>query len=163
MFDDVGKEIKGIAEGYVWGKAIRYALVGVVVTCAAVYLLSESIGAAFMASLLAAAVCGAVGYSAGKRDALMFYACGEVVDRVISLERKLSGDCERQTAKVKKVKVTEDEVVYRPVEKVEPADMEGAPVLARFSNGMWKCAWCDHLNPAEAEACGECGVVPKFE
>ena len=163
MFENVGKEIKEIAERYVWGKAIRYALVGLVVTCVAVYLPSESTDAAVMAALLVAAICGVIGYSAGKRDALMFYAWGEVVDRVISLERKLSGDCERQTAKVKKVKVTADGWAPHPAEKTEPADMEGAPVSARFSNGMWKCAWCDHFNQAEAEACAECGVVPEFE
>ena len=162
MFQDVGKEIKNIAEGYVWGKTLRYGFLGFAVPLA-VLLVVGADGIAGFVSVIAAVIFAVIGYSTGRRDALMFYAWGEVVDRVISLERKLSGECERQTAVVKKVKVAPDGTIHRPPENDASVKECAAPTATRFSSGVWRCAYCEHFNKAEAASCAECGVVPEFE
>lgn len=154
IYNDVGKEIKEIANHYVWGKAIRYSLVGLAVSIAAIMMIGSASVAEIFLALIATVICGAIGYSSGRREALMFYAWGEVVDRVISLERKLSGSCDRQAKKPKKVIVNPD----------KNNDYEGMPKAVRMEDGTWQCLWCDDfINPANVKTCKNCGRVHEFE
>lgn len=168
IYKDVGKEIKDIAEGYVWSKAFQYGFIGLIAVVAIIGMFAGSVGPAIAPGLIAGFVAGFVGYRVRRRQALMVYAWGELVDRVISLERKLSGDCERKTVKVKKAKISPDgQIIHHdePVENEATDDevMDGEPVATRFSDGRWKCAYCECINAAGVKACTNCGIVPNFK
>lgn len=168
MYKDVGKEIKEIAKSYVWGKAIRYALVGLAISIAVLVMGGMETGYEFILALIAPGIGGIIGYSAGRREALLFYAYGEVVDRIISLERKLSGSCDRQVKQPKKAVVNpvgnlviEEEI---PSNQAHKDDYEGMPKAVRMKDGSWQCLWCDdYINPANAKSCKKCGRVHEFE
>lgn len=102
MFKDVGKEIKELAENHAWSKALAYGFITFVIALAAGSAWAGGVAPIIVPALLIAVVGGVVGYRKGRSEAMLIYSWGELVDRVTSLERKLSGDCDRKIVIVKR-------------------------------------------------------------
>lgn len=174
MFKDVGKEIKELAENHAWSKALAYGFITFVIALAAGSAWAGGVAPIIVPALLIAVVGGVVGYRKGRSEAMLIYSWGELVDRVTSLERKLSGDCDRKIVIVKKKTISPDGDILPLDEedeedeedkKEEPQKGSGEPLATRLSDGRWQCAYCGRINPADAESCtkSSCGCVPSFK
>ena len=174
MFKDVGKEIKEHAELHVKRTTIRYALRGLAIGAAVVFAVSlvgsgENVGVAVLFALIVLAYNTWAGYCIGRGEAMNYYAWGEVVDRVVSLERKLSGKCDQPVNQPKKSTITpRGELVVtddRNKQASEENPMgEGMPKVVRNADGPWHCLWRDdYITPANVKTCKKCGRVHEFE
>ena len=147
LFDDVGQELKEIAEATARRITVTYALLGIALLAAGFYL-SNEMGEPICVAIGAIAAVWAFlhGYNKAHLEVIQLYAYGELVHCVTSLENKLVG---KKPAPHKK--------------KVAVAREDGTPLMKKNKNGSWQCPYCDHHNPAGADWCEGCGVEATFE
>ncbi len=150
LFDNVGKELKIIAEITAKYIIFLHVLIGlplIIIGCA---LFAEDIPIVVGIVLLLAGV-GIIlyGFSSARLQIIKLYAYGELVEKVVSIEGKLVGKngSARNDGEKKKV-----------IKKVVPA-----PKTEKNPDGSWQCIFCDHTNPAGADWCEDCGVQANFE
>ena len=150
LFSNVGKEIKEIAEEVARRIMIRYFLIAVIVALAGIAIGAEGdYPLVIIISIVIAAIVAVYGYNKSRFEVMLLYAQGELADRIISIDNKLS----------KKGKTTSVSVPIR--EKLE-LNESGALKVKREKDGSWVCLFCDHKNPAGADWCEECGCQVQF-
>lgn len=155
LFDDVGQELKLIAEAKARMIMIAYALLGIVFLCAGIAAFAEDSPWIGFAGVVAAGLSCVYGYHKAHVEVILLYAYGELVHRVTSLEENLLGKNSISKRKTKRVKVA-----------IEGEDQESAstpPVAKKSKNGTWNCPFCDHKNPAGADWCESCGFQVEIE
>ena len=150
LFDNVGKEIKEIAEVIARRIMIRYFLIAVIVALAGIAFGAEGeYPLVIIISIAIAAMIAVYGYNKSLLDVMLLYAQGELADRIISIDNKLS----------KKGKAAPVSV---PIREKQELNESGALKVKREKDGGWVCLFCDHKNPAGADWCEECGCQPQF-
>ena len=150
LFDNVGKEIKEIAEVIARRIMIRYFLIAVIVALGGIAIGAEGdYPLVIIISIVIAAMIAVYGYNKSLLDVMLLYAQGELVDRIISIDNKLS----------KRGKATPVSV---PVKEKPELNENAVLKVKREKNGGWVCLFCDHKNPAGADWCEECGCQPQF-
>ena len=141
MFQDVGKELKARAKGYVIWKTIEYVVIGALLA----YLVIEAIGLydRYYLVVLVAAIFGWHGYSTSREKAMMQYAFGELLDNVKQIRTEVCG-----TGRVAPSRPRDD--TGRRVE-IGRTGQQGKD---------WRCTFCGFQNPAGASNCQGCGSKP---
>lgn len=148
LFDNVGKEIKEIAEVIARRIMIRYFFIALIVAIAGIAIASgEGYPLIGIISVVIAIIIGVCGYDKSRWEVMEFYALGEIADRIISIDKKMKGK--------KPVPIPIDE---KPDDVVENWTLK----IKRKKDGSWECPFCDHKNPAGADWCEECGVQAEF-
>ena len=147
LFDNVGKEIKEVAEIIARRIMVRYALIGLIVAIVGIALASaEGYPLVGIISVVVAIIIVVYGYNKSHLEVMLLYAQGELADRIISIDNKLKGKNSVSVSHKEKPEVEEN----------------WTPKVKREKNGSWKCAFCNHKNPAGADWCEECGVRAEF-
>lgn len=146
LFDNVGGELKNLAEMVARRITLYYGLVGVIIAIIGVAVAVETEGwVAFVAIILAAAV-AFYGYNKAHLQVITLYAYGELVERVSSVDQKLGKD--NFSAKVRGVSVKQEHTT---------------PLVEKERDGSWICPFCEHKNPSGVDWCEECGVEGVFK
>lgn len=149
LFDNVGKDLKKIAEIIAQIIMILHVLIGLVLIIVACVLFADEATIALgIACLLVGAGIVVWGYILSRLLVIVLYAYGELVEKVTSIEEKLVG---------KKVPGKPDTKIFK-VKKLEET-----PKTKKESDGSWQCIFCEHTNPAGADWCEDCGVQANFE
>lgn len=152
LFDNVGKELKNIAELVALWVLIGYIGVGLVVAIAGIaYAVEWDEPGVAVLSVIGAIIIIIFGRIKSRLQVIMLYAKGELVEKTTSIDNKLSKTRGNSTKEHNKVAVKRQE------------DDKGAPVVSKNTDGSWECAFCDHSNPAGADWCEECGIQAKFK
>ena len=140
LFDNVGKYLKELAEILYYRILIPYVLVGItLIVCGCVFL-ADGIAWGAVGFLIAIAIFY-IGHCNAKLKVAEIYAHGEIADRLISIDSKLSSN--RKAAK-------SDPVTVKVVEKAEnPLPRRTAP---------WDCPFCGCKNPQDSRYCKSCGT-----
>ena len=157
MFEDVGKEIKVIAAATAkWITACHILLgVGVFVGGIAVSVTMGNGWAWFVGLLLGAGI-GLFGYFKARRETIVLYAYGELVDKTNSIERTVS----RKNGG--KIESAPKPVKVKPNKSSDKDAHAETPKVQRQKDGTWVCVYCDHRNSADAKWCEECGFEAEF-
>ena len=150
MFQDVGNEIKNMAET----RVILSVIVAVIVAIALVIVLAH-IGLLWMivGIVLGMAIVGLTYFSA-RMNVIMMYGYGELIDEVKVIRQHIA---------------PQDAVTFtNPIPDPDPdlivkSDIDSTPTVERDVDGSWKCVFCDHLNNADAKWCCNCRVEAKFD
>lgn len=150
LFDNVGKEIKEIAEVIARRIMIRYFLIALIVAIGGIAGGVEGDWpiVAIM-SVIIAIIIAVYGYNKSCLEVMLLYAQGELVDRIISIDNKLG-------------KKGKNGHIPVPVKEKPDVNGKGIPQTNREKDGSWTCLFCDHKNPAGADWCEECGVQAEF-
>ena len=150
LFDNVGKELKKMAETIAKLIRILHVLIGLVLIVVGCALFGEDIPIAVGIAFLLVGI-GVIGWgdTLARLIVIALYAYGELVEKVVSIEGILVGKNESDENKSEKKKVNK---------KVVPA-----PKTGKNPDGSWQCIFCDHTNPAGADWCEDCGVQANFE
>lgn len=152
LFENVGKDLKSIANTIYLSTMIGYVLVSLGLFVGGCILLSSEgaigwLGVLFSIGLVVS------GHFKAKLAVIELYAYGELVDRVISIESIVSKKSKSDSSKSGGMgrKVTPVRAEYE------------TPATKREADGSWTCLFCDHVNRPGTNCCEECNVVAKFE
>lgn len=143
LFKNVGTSIKAVA------KTVANCIFLIAILCAALLvlegctMLDAGLSLGWIRLLTAAAVVG-LGYALSRLAVMLLYAYGEITERVMSIDAKLS-----PAKQEKKAKTAEAQEAEQPVQKKR--------------SGAWKCPFCEHLNSADAHWCASCGREDVFD
>lgn len=155
LFDDVGQELKLIAEAKARMIMIAYALLGIVFLFAGIAAFADDSPWIGFTGVLAAGLSCVYGYHKAHIEVITLYAYGELVHRVTSLEESLVGKKSISKRKIKRSKAeTEDN---------DKESTSESPVAKKLKDGTWSCPFCDHKNPAGADWCESCGFQIEIE
>ena len=142
MFENVGKEIKRLAEKYVISAMVPFVIIAIAVFAVLAYMGYALVG------LLAAVIIVLVKYSSVKREVILLYGYGELIDRVQSIEEHIVPSKGNNQKVIKKVPVKIDIDV---------------PKTKRNANGTWNCVFCEEENEADAKWCKNCNIEARFD
>ena len=140
LFNNVGSDIKTIAKVIANWIFALHILLGIVIIICGCTLLSEGLAIGWVGFLIGFGVFG-FGYIISRLAVMLLYAYGEMTDRLISIDSKLSNSSKPKRNEQIKVKV----------EKNPEAD-----TVHRASS--WECPFCGHQNPNDAKFCKSCGT-----
>ena len=150
LFDNVGRELKTIAETIAGWIIAGFAIAGLLILIAAIAIAVDmDVGWPAFIGIVVAVVVVVTGYNKARLKVIELYAYGELVERVTVIESKIGN----KSGKKPTVKVRQ--------EKREISD-DGAPIAQIKKDGSWVCAYCDHENPPGADCCEECGFQAEF-
>lgn len=155
LFDDVGQELKLIAEAKARMNMIAYALLGIVFLCAGIAAFAEDSPWIGFAGVVAAGLSCVYGYHKAHAEVIVLYAYGELVHRVTSLEESVVEKNSISKRKKRSVNVT--------TEEYDQESVTASPVAKKSKDGAWSCPFCDHKNPAGADWCESCGFQVEIE
>lgn len=141
IYDDVGGEIKAIAETIVIMDSIPWALVGVASVIIPIVMELDG-GAAFLIAMVGI-VAAVFGVMRARMKAIELYAYGELVARTVSLEEKVTGE---KKGKAKKA-----------VEQSKNQQMHEKTSGRSTPRSEWVCQFCEHKNKMESTYCEACG------
>ncbi len=147
LFDNVGKSIKEVAKQAANRILATYILLGIGCIALGVACILE-IGSAGFLFFIPAPILWYIGNALATEKVMHLYAYGEIVDRLISIESKLS---DNQTTSTRS---SEPVLTSAPPE----APTFSTPSTATKSSD-WECVFCGHHNPANACYCGSCGIA----
>lgn len=153
LFENVGKELKEIAQfNYKWAKA-PYILGGIALTAAGIGVASTNseMGWCALVGIVIAIFLFLYGSIKARQQVILLYAYGELVEKVTSLDEKIAP---KGGGKKTKKKKDEDNGGQEAID---------IPCTRKNSDGTWQCIFCDHKNPAGADWCEECGMEASFE
>lgn len=151
LFDNVGRELKIIAETIARLIIVGFALIALLILIVAIAVSVElDTGWYAFIGIVIAIMIVVYGYNKAHLQVIKLYAYGELVERVTSIDSKISGKHGNNTA-----------TRVRP--ELRDVNHEGAPVAQKKKNGSWVCAYCDHENDANAKYCVKCGVEAEFK
>ena len=150
MYPDVGNEIKKLAKTVVILVTIPAVLIAIVLfaLCA-----TTNQGLYVLLGLAVGAGIIGVTYFFGRMAMILLYGYGELIDEVKEIRQKINPQ-------------TNPTPSPKPKANRNPntnPNKDPALLVTRNSDGTWNCAFCDHLNKADAKSCAECDVVPNFE
>ena len=140
LFNNVGSDIKTIAKVIANWILALHILLGIVIIICGCALLSEELAIGWVGFLIGFGIFG-FGYIMSRLAVMLLYAYGEMTDRLISIDSKLSNSSKPKRNEQIKVKV----------EKNPEAD-----TVHRASS--WECPFCGHQNPNDAKFCKSCGT-----
>ena len=140
LFNNVGSDIKTIAKVIANWIFALHILLGIVIIICGCALLSEELAIGWVGFLIGFGIFG-FGYIMSRLAVMLLYAYGEMTDRLISIDSKLSNSSKPKRNEQIKVKV----------EKNPEAD-----TVHRASS--WECPFCGHQNPNDAKFCKSCGT-----
>lgn len=144
LFDNVGKDLKKLAEGMAALILIVFCIIGLLVMIGGGILAYEYDIPVIIAIILGAIFFG-IGYIVSKLSAIRLYAFGELVERVCSLEEKVVGTSKETNKKNGK-------------NNADATITEKRTKKASLAHVAWVCPFCDHMNPPGAPSCQECGA-----
>ena len=129
---------------------IRYTLIALIVALAGIAIgAEEGYPLVIIIGIVIAIIIAVYGYNKSHLDVMLLYAQGELADRIISIDSKLS----------KKGKTTP---VAVPIKEKPELNENGTLKVKKEKDGSWICLFCDHRNPAGADWCEECGCQAQF-
>ena len=134
LFENVGKDIKTFAKTVSGVILFLHSLLGIVFVAVGCMIAAMDSGLGFFVfvGFLIAIAIVAWGYILSRLAVMLMYAYGEMTDRLISIDGKLT------------------EKPKRPIPvKPTPGPRRSTP---------WQCQFCDHQNPPEARWCQSCGT-----
>ena len=140
LFSNVGSDIKTIAKVIANWILALHILLGIVIIICGCALLSEELAIGWVGFLIGFGIFG-FGYIMSRLAVMLLYAYGEMTDRLISIDSKMSNSS--KSAKTDKVNV-----------KVEKKHENNAP----RRTSPWECPFCGHQNPIDARFCKSCGT-----
>ena len=148
LFDNVGKYLKDLAKGVYTRIFTLYILIGAAIAICGIVLVSNGMGWGILGLFIAAAVIG-YGNSAAKLTVAKLYAYGEIADRLITIDSKLSSYSSTastaSSAENKKAKVKSE----KTQEPIDHTPRRTAP---------WVCHFCGCTNPSDARFCNSCST-----
>lgn len=140
LFSNVGKDIKNIARTTASWTLAWYVFIGLIIVVCGCVLLAEGLTLGWVSFLIALGII-AYGYSKSRLEVMRLFAYGEIADRLISLDSKISGN--PPTTKGNGIFVKpEKKAEYESLRRTSP----------------WECQFCGHQNPAETRFCKSCGT-----
>lgn len=132
LFENVGKDIKSFAQSvaaWIYGMHILLGIVIFFLGCASQQPVFIIITCALAIGIIV------FGRLTSKALVILLYAYGEMAERLISIDCKLS-DSKQATKKV-------------PIKKVDDT-------TSPKRTAPWRCAFCDFENPADVKYCRSC-------
>lgn len=140
LFNNVGSDIKTIAKVIANWILVLHILLGIVIIICGCALLSEELAIGWVGFLIGLGIFG-FGYIMSRLAVMLLYAYGEMTDRLISIDSKMSNSY--KSKKPEQIKV-----------KVEQAS-ENTRVCR---TSPWECPFCGNQNPNDARFCKSCGT-----
>ena len=138
LFKNVGTYIKSFARSAYWVIWGLHIVLGIVFLLLGCFEAADSGKDIF--GLLGILISGAIigfGYILTRLSGMLLYAYGEMAERLISIDKKLS------------------ETTSRPApNRSVPTPPSNKPTRTT----PWKCQNCEHTNPASARWCESCGT-----
>ena len=108
--------------------------------CTASFALLEELG--FLGLFIGIGII-VVGHLKSKLTVMKLYAYGELVDRIMLIERKV---CNSKDPKCKDTKSSSgNSTVVKPV-------LCDLPITEKNPDGTWDCMFCDYRNPADTKS-----------
>ncbi|MBQ7857228.1 MAG: hypothetical protein IJ351_01160 [Oscillospiraceae bacterium] len=162
LFKNVGTYIKSFARTAYWVIWGLHIVLGIVFLLLGFFEAADSGKDIF--GLLGILISGAIigfGYILTRLSGMLLYAYGEMAERLISIDKKLS-EITPQPADKKL-----SETTSRPADKKlsettsRPAPNRSVPTPPSNKptrTTPWKCQNCEHTNPASARWCESCGT-----
>ena len=144
MYKDVGKELKKIAKLILVSYMIIFAIAGAVI--AGLFLEGDAVFTLLFFGALA-------GLIVGHFTALRLYAFGELVDRVVSIERQVSGKCDGNASGYEKAPVSSSPTPAG--QQAVQANSSGVRPAAPASF-WWTCSKCGCENAPNTVECQNC-------
>jgi len=140
LFDNVGKYIKGLAKTIFYWILTPYILFGIAAIICGIALMDAGSGIGAIGLLIGFAIF-AVGYGVAKLKVAEMYAYGEMADRLISIDSKLSPNRKSHKSNPVPVKIeeeTDDQTPHRTT--------------------SWECPFCGCENLQDSRFCKSCGT-----
>ena len=147
MFKNVGKELKIMAEAFVVSRMLLAGLVSFVLIGAGV-VTYEGVG--FLVATIISVFLLVIVYNIARHKAIELYAYGELVDRVMRIEKAMNGAKSKQE--------TEPASVYGPVPTPTPQGVQVASPEQKSISSNWFCTNCGTENVNWAQFCKKCGT-----
>lgn len=140
LFNNVGSDIKTIAKVIAnWILVLHILLGSVIIICGCV-LLSEELAIGWVGFLIGFGIFG-FGYIISKLTVILLYAYGEMTDRLISIDSKMSNFSKSKKTEQIKIKVEQTPETTR-IHRTSP----------------WECPFCGNQNANDARFCKSCGT-----
>ena len=150
LFKNAGKELKTIAELIAIVMIIVYMLVALAVGVAGIwYAVEEGMSGVAVLSIIAAIIIAMVGWIKSRLKVIELYAYGELVEKVVSIDKRMGGTGASNP--------NDDR------DNKEPNDNDIISAVKRNLDGTWHCMFCNYKNPAEAKWCKKCSNQVKIE
>ena len=151
LFDNVGRELKIIAETIARWIIAGFVIVALLITIAGIAT-SVELDSGWYAFISIAISIFLVVYGCIKArlQVIKLYAYGDLVEKVTSIDSKVRNK-------------TKNIAVPVPVKDKSEEDSHDAPKVERNQDGTWVCLYCDHKNHADAKWCVKCGFRAEFK
>lgn len=150
LFDNVGQDIKAYANGMYLTTMLGY-IISALGICALFFALLEDLVALGIIIAIGLVI---VGHMKAKLSVMKLYACGELVDRVMNIEKNICSSKSKNGKHV--IPVPCDDSPIKP-------DILDLPITDRNSDGTWNCMFCDFRNSADARYCKKCDALARFK